>query len=73
MYDEGEEVCEELEGLEQTAGGGYVVRLSIPSVFFKYIIGREAKTKTSIERDTGCRLRIPPRGREGDIGRCSSQ
>ncbi len=60
---------EDMEGLEQTVGGGYVLRLPIPSVFFKYIIGREGKTKSSIERDTRCRLRIPGRGKEGEIGR----
>jgi len=69
VYDEGEDATLELEGVEQTPGGGYVLHLPIPSVFFKYIIGREGKTKSNIEKDTMCRLRIPGKGREGDIGR----
>lgn len=71
VYDEGDNLYEEVEGLEQTSGGGYLLRLnSIPSVLFKYIIGREGKTKASIEKDTRCRVRIPAKGKEGEIGTC---
>lgn len=65
VYDEGEETT--LKGAEPTASGGYRLRLPIPSVFFKYVIGKEGRTKASIERETGCRLGIPGIGREGDI------
>lgn len=67
-YDEGEDVCEELEGLEKTAAGKFVLSLPIPPVFFKYIIGVGGATKTTIEKDTGCRITIPRKGMEGNIG-----
>ena len=69
-YDEGEEPeWAELDGVEDLPGGvGYSLRVATPSVFFKHIIGREGRTKANIERDTKCRIRIPPRGKEGDIG-----
>ena len=69
-YDEGEEPeWAELDGVEELPGGvGYSLRVATPSVFFKHIIGREGRTKANIERDTKCRIRIPPRGKEGDIG-----
>ena len=69
-YDEGEEPeWAELDGVEELPGGvGYSLRVATPSVFFKRIIGREGRTKANIERDTKCRIRIPPQGKEGDIG-----
>ena len=72
VYDEGEDTSVELEGVEQTSSGGYMMKLSIPSVFFKYIIGKEGRTKANIERDTRCRMTIPNRGTEGDIGTVAS-
>ena len=68
-YDEGEDTTVELQGVEPLPGGGYLIRLPIPSVFFKYIIGREGKTKTNIEKETGCKLKIPSWGVEGDVGK----
>jgi len=50
VYDEGEDATLELEGVEQTPGGGYVLHLPIPSVFFKYIIGREGKPSQTLRR-----------------------
>lgn len=67
MYDEGEDTTAELEGLEQLPNGTYQLKLPTPSQFFKYIIGKEGRTKKGIERDTGCHLWIPSRGVEGDI------
>ena len=68
MYDEGEDITAELEGLEQLPNGTYQLKLPVPSQFFKYIIGKEGRTKKGIERDTECHLSIPSRGIEGDIG-----
>lgn len=70
VYDEGEDLSEELKGVEHTRGGGLLLRMDIPEVFYKYIIGRQGRTKTNIEKDTGCRIRIPGRGRTGDVSEC---
>lgn len=69
VYDEGEDVESELTGVEKMRSGNYKLKLPVPSVFFKYIIGKEGRTKKGIERDTECHLLIPSKGREGDIGK----
>ena len=69
VYDEGQDIESELKGVEKLPSGNYKLKLSIPSVFYKYIIGKEGKLKKGIERDTECRLWIPSRGREGDVGK----
>lgn len=69
VYDEGEDTEAALEGVERLPNGGYRLKLPIPSVFFKYIIGKEGRTKKGIERDTECRLWLPSKGREGDVGK----
>ncbi len=45
-----------------------MLRMVIPSDFYKYIIGWKGGTKSSIEKDTKTRIRVPQRGTEGDIG-----
>ena len=68
---EDEPLCEkELEGLKdivQLPNGKYEILMAVPSIFFKYIIGREAKTKMNIERDTKCLLKIPRPGQLGPV------
>ena len=68
---EDEPSCEgELEGLKdvvQLPNGQYEILLGIPSVFFKYIIGREGRARKSIEHDTKCCLKIPRQGQLGPI------
>ena len=71
VYDEGEDLSEELKGVELTRGGGFLFRMDIPEVFYKYIIGRQGRTKTTIEKDTGCRIRIPGRGKAGNVSECT--
>ena len=69
VYDEGDESAVQLEGVEPTpGGGGFILKMDIPSNFYKYIIGRQGNTKASIEKETKCRIRIPRRGEKGDIG-----
>ena len=68
--DEVEEEEEEEEGFDEVqelASGDFEATMDLPSVFFKYIIGKEGKTRATIERDTGCRLRIPRREEDGPI------
>lgn len=69
VYDEGEDNEEELTGIEKLRSGNYQLKLHIPSTFFKYIIGKEGKTKNGIERDTECHLWLPSKGKEGDVGK----
>ena len=69
VYDEGEDVDTELEGVEKLPNGNYRLKLPIPSVFFKYIIGKEGRVKKGLERDTECHLWLPSKGREGDVGK----
>ena len=58
---------EELKGVEHTRSGGLLFRMDIPEVFYKYIIGRQGKTKSTIENDTGCRIQVPRHGRTGNV------
>lgn len=71
-YDEGEDTEAHLEGIQKLPNGGYRLKLPIPPVFFKYIIGKEGRTKKGIERDTECHLWLPSKGKEGDVGKKQS-
>ena len=68
VYDEGEDIERELTGVEKMRNGNFKLKLPVPSAFFKYIIGKEGRTKKGIERDTECHLSLPARGQEGDVG-----
>ena len=57
------------EGVEQVAQG-YRLRLDIPSVLYKYLIGKQGRTRRHMEEVTGCQIRIPRHGEEGPIGQC---
>lgn len=57
-------------GLADLPGGkGCYLPLEVPAVFFKYIIGTKGSTRGSIERDTGCTLRVPRKDQEGKISK----
>ena len=47
---------------------GYILRLDIPSVFYKYIIGKGGHAKRDIETDTESTIRIPRQGETGLVG-----
>ena len=68
VYDEGNDFEEDVEGIRRLSNGNYELKLAVPQVFFKYVIGKEGRVKKSIERDTECRLWLPSKGKEGDIG-----
>ena len=68
-YDEGDDLAEELKGVERTRAGKLLFRMDIPEVFYKYIIGKQGRTKSTIEKDTGCRIQVPSRGRKGDVSK----
>ena len=73
--EEEEDLAEQLKGAEPIPGGGIRLRMDIPEVFYRYIIGRQGTTKRTIENDTGCRITVPGRGRTGDVSKsiCDTQ
>lgn len=61
---------EEEEGddeVQELSNGFFKITLNIPSVFFKYLIGKEGKTRSMIEKDTKSSLKIPRRGELGPV------
>ena len=43
--------------------------MQVPSLLYKFIIGKRGETKRKIEKETGTRIIIPRMGKEGDIGK----
>ena len=58
---------EDFLNVKHLPNGQYELELNIPSVFFKYVIGRMGKTRQMIEKDTKAKLIIPRQGEEGPI------
>jgi len=56
-----------IEDIESTAAG-YQLKLQLPSVFFKYIMGKKGETKKRLESETRTQIKIPRQHEEGDIG-----
>lgn len=69
VYDEGHDVEVQCSGIDKMSNGEYRLQLPIPSIFFKYIIGREGRVKKGIERETGCRVWLPSKMKKGDVGK----
>ena len=63
-----DELVNDSLNIEQT-DNGFRLRIPIPSVYFKYIIGKKGETKRKIENDTRTQIRIPKQGEEGNIGK----
>ncbi|KAK6194383.1 hypothetical protein SNE40_000024 [Patella caerulea] len=61
-----DEVCDPFTKLEET-DSGYRVSLSIPSPYFKFIIGKKGEMKNRLEKETKTQIKIPKQGQEGDI------
>jgi len=55
------------EDIESTAAG-YQLKIQLPNVFFKYIIGKKGETKKRLESETRTQIRIPRQHEEGDVG-----
>ena len=53
--------------IESTAAG-YQLKVQLPSVFYKYIIGKRGETKKRLETETRTLIKIPRQHEEGDIG-----
>ena len=63
-----DELVNDSLNIEQT-DYGFRLLILIPSVYFKYIIGKGGETKRRLENDTRTRIRIPKQGEEGNIGK----
>ena len=61
---ENDDDTEGSEDIRKLRTGEYELALPVPSVFFKYIIGKGGATKRSIEQGTRCTLIIPKRGED---------
>lgn len=55
------------DDIECTAAG-YQLKIGLPSVFFKYIIGKKGETKKRLESETRMQIRVPRKYEDGDIG-----
>lgn len=63
---DGEEVFE-LGDVEELPNQDLQIKIDVPTTFFKYIIGKEGKTKQRVEQDTNCKLKLPRKGEKGPI------
>ncbi|CAN9509159.1 unnamed protein product [Ophioblennius macclurei] len=62
---EADESCD-LHPIEQT-DKGYRCAIDVPSVLYKYIIGKKGETRRRLESDTKTSISIPKQGVEGQI------
>ena len=62
-----DKLCDASTNMEQTENG-FRLSMAIPSVYFKYIIGKKGDVKRRLENDTKTQIRIPRQGEEGHIG-----
>ncbi|CAL8282985.1 unnamed protein product [Merluccius merluccius] len=66
-----DEVCES-HSIEQT-DNGFRCAIEVPSVLYKYIIGKKGETRKRLETDTKTSINIPKQGVEGQIVITGSQ
>ena len=62
-----EDIDPELKDIVELKSGEYQLEVDLPSVFYKYIMGREGRTKAQLEKDTKCTIKIPRRNEVGHI------
>ena len=70
--EDGRESCcmdkiEDVLDITELSDGKYETEVTVPSVFYKYIIGKQGRTKQMIENDTKAKIFIPKQGIEGPI------
>ena len=70
-YDREDEACDAFGSIEKTEEG-YQLRMQVPSLLYKFIIGKKGETKKKIEKETGTRIMIPRPGGKGDLGESNS-
>ncbi|XP_041350250.1 activating signal cointegrator 1 complex subunit 1-like [Gigantopelta aegis] len=61
-----DETCDESVDVRETKDG-FTVSMDIPSVFFKFIIGKKGETRKNLEAETRTQIRIPKLGQEGEV------
>jgi len=57
-----------IDDIESTAAGYYQLKIQLPNVFFKYIIGKKGETKKRLESETRTQIKVPRQHEEGAIG-----
>ena len=74
LYPKGEDACVdgddevyELGEVEELPNRDLQIKINVPTVFFKYIIGKEGKMKQRIEQDTKCKIKLPHKGEKGPV------
>ncbi|XP_068686940.1 activating signal cointegrator 1 complex subunit 1-like [Montipora foliosa] len=65
-YDREDEACDAFGSIEKTEEG-YQLCMQVPSLLYKFIIGKKGETKKKIEKETGTRIMIPRPGEKGDL------
>jgi len=63
-----DEVCDAAASQIQETDNGFRLTLDVPSDYWKHIIGKKGETKKRLENETRTQIKIPGRGREGEIG-----
>ncbi|KAK6328113.1 hypothetical protein J4Q44_G00000910 [Coregonus suidteri] len=71
QFEEEQEFCDS-HAIEQT-DKGFRCAIDVPSVLYKYIIGRKGETRRRLESDTKTSINIPKQGVEGQIVITGSQ
>lgn len=59
--DEGWEEVRELDDQMTYEGDSWVLKVAIPAVFHKFIVGRQASTKSRLEMESGATIVVPKR------------
>lgn len=64
-----DEVCDEGVNIEETSRG-FSLKLEIPSVYYKYIIGKKGETRARIQVETHTRIIVPkPEDKQQIVGK----
>lgn len=64
--DEGWEEVRELDDQMTYEGDSWVLKVAIPAVFHKFIVGRQASTKSRLEMESGATIVVPKREDQED-------
>ena len=64
-----DEACDAATSQIEETENGFRLSLDVPSDYWKFIIGKKGETKKRLENETRTQIKIPGRGREGEIGK----
>jgi len=54
--------------IQQHANGSFSTAWHVPQAYLSVLIGRQGAARKRLERETGCRVTVPGRGEDGDVG-----